>query len=128
MTYEQSTGNFLDSAGNLIGVGYSGNGPEMNSPESQNVRDHGPLPQGWYTVEPPHVDEQTGPVSMNLVPDPGNEMFGRSAFLIHGDNAALDHTASDGCIVMAHEYRVAIAAAVLAGDNRLQVGSGVIES
>jgi hypothetical protein len=32
-------------------------------------------------------------------------MFGRSGFLIHGDNAEMNHTASDGCIILSHDIR-----------------------
>jgi hypothetical protein len=34
---------------------------------------------------------------MRLTPDSGNQMFGRGGFLIHGDNAAGNQTASAGC-------------------------------
>ncbi len=32
-------------------------------------------------------------------------MFGRFAFRIHGDNAQMNHTASDGCIIAALPIR-----------------------
>jgi hypothetical protein len=40
---------------------------------------------------------------MNLTPRPGNQMFGRSAFMIHGDNRT--HTASQGCIILRRDLR-----------------------
>jgi hypothetical protein len=45
-------------------------------------------------------------------------MFGRSDFYIHGDNPALNYTASEGCIILARPIREQIAAS---GDNDLQV-------
>lgn len=48
---------------------------------------------------------------MNLDPDDGNEMFGRSLFRMHGDNAAMNHTASDGCIIMGLAVRLEVAEA-----------------
>jgi hypothetical protein len=38
--------------------------------------------------------------------------------MIHGDNDAMNHTASDGCIALTHAYRGIMQAD---GDNRLQV-------
>ena len=121
-TYQQSTG-ILTHDGAEVEVGYSGNGQWMNDPASQNVKDHGPIPQGVYTIGEPEQDPVTGPVSMRLQPAAGNEMFGRGDFLIHGDNALMDHTASDGCIILPHPARLTVAAAVLGGDNQLTVVS-----
>ena len=118
--YEQSTGR-LTRDGELISTGYSGNGPAMNNPGMQSLQMHGPIPQGTYTIQPAITDARTGPMSMHLVPSETNNMFGRSAFLIHGDNASLDHTASDGCIIMSHDVRVTVAQAVMTGDNQLTV-------
>jgi hypothetical protein len=87
----------------------------------QDAHAEGPLPRGSYTILPPHADPQVGPIAMHLVPAPGNEMFRRGDFLIHGDNPQMNHTASEGCIILAHDARVAIGAAVLAGDNQLEV-------
>ena len=120
--YQQSTGNFAQD-GTILAIGYSGNGPQMNDPASQGVKDHGPIPQGTYTIGPPEQDPVTGPVSMRLQPAAGNEMFGRGDFLLHGDTAAMNHTASDGCIILPHPARLTVAAAVLGGDNQLTVVS-----
>jgi hypothetical protein len=56
-------------------------------------------------VNPP---DHLGPVALPLTPDPGNEMFGRSAFFVHGDNAQMNHSASCGCIILPREVRVLI--------------------
>lgn len=118
--YQQSTGQFSQD-GDMLATGYSGNGEEMNNPAMQTVRGHGPIPQGVYTIEAPAVDPVTGPVSMRLEPAAENQMFGRGDFLIHGDTAAMDHTASDGCIILPHDARVRVGEAVLAGDDQLTV-------
>jgi hypothetical protein len=120
--YQQSTG-ILTRDEQQLAEGYSGNHVGLNNPQMQESRSVGPIPQGNYTILPPHADEKVGPVAMTLVPDPLNLMFGRADFLIHGDNAAMDHTASEGCIIMPHAVRVAVGQAVLGGDNQLVVVS-----
>jgi len=42
----------------------------------------------------------TGPTkaTIRLKPDPSNEMYGRDAFLIHGDNST--ESGSQGCIIL----------------------------
>lgn len=118
--YSQSTGE-LQHNGEPIGVGYSGHDDGLNNPEMQNVHAVGPLPQGSYNIGRPFVDERLGPVVMALQPWSSNVMFLRGDFYIHGDNAQMDFTGSDGCIVLGHAIRNAVAAAVLAGDNELEV-------
>jgi hypothetical protein len=118
--YQQSTG-ILKHDGEKIATGYSGHEDGVNNPAMQNVHAVGPIPQGVYTIEPPHADAQVGPVAMRLTPAPENEMFNRGDFLIHGDTAAMDHTASHGCIILPHNTRVAIGSAVVVGDNQLTV-------
>jgi hypothetical protein len=117
-TYQISSGTLLDPTGATVGHGYAGHGEGLNNPALCNVRDVGPLPQGTYTIGQPINDNQVGVFAMPLTPDPSNEMFGRSAFFIHGDNPELNHTASDGCIILIHPIRVQIAAST---DNTLIV-------
>lgn len=119
MTYSQSTGLFTGPA--ITATGYSGHGEGLDNASMQDVHDIGPLPQGIYTIQPPHADPKVGPVAMRLEPSPENTMFGRGDFLIHGDNAAQNHTASEGCIILPHDVRVKIGAAVLSGDDQLMV-------
>lgn len=119
-TYSQSTG-IMQHNGEETGVGYSGNGIYMNSPASQNVHAHGPLPQGQYTIGTPQAHDKLGPVVMALSPYSTNEMFLRGDFFIHGDNAMMNHTGSDGCIVLPLSVRVAIGTQVVQGDNELTV-------
>ena len=109
--YSQGTGNLIctnDVTGQqyLSCDGYAGNGTGLNNPAAQNQPNVGPLPQGDYTVGDPN--NRRGPITLPLTPDPGNNMFGRGGFLIHGDNAAQNHTASEGCIVAPRDCRSSI--------------------
>lgn len=118
--YIQKTGELLHN-GAHVGFGYSGHGIGKNNPDMQNVKRVGPLPCGWYTIEK-HVDtEDHGPFCLPLTPDAANEMFGRADFLMHGDKIGAPGTASEGCIIQAHDVRVDVERS---GDNRLQVISG----
>lgn len=114
-TYEQATGH-LSHDGELIGTGYAGHGVGRNHPEMESVASVGPLPCGVYTIGPAFTHPKTGPLTMRLFPDADNQMFGRSGFLMHGDNPT--HTASEGCIVIGRMVRQQVAASV---DRRLQV-------
>lgn len=118
-TYSQSTGNLTDPNGNLLGQGYSGNGADLDNPAGQADEGHGPIPQGDWSIGAFFDDPGgKGPIVCHLMPNLGTETFGRSGFMIHGDNAAMNHTASEGCIILAHTLREAIAASV---DNLLSV-------
>lgn len=118
--YAQSTGVLLHNSG-PFGTGYSGHGDGLNNPALQNIHAVGPLPQGLYTICQPTAHPKLGPVAMELMPYNGNTMFLRGDFFIHGDNQQMNHTASDGCIIMPLSVRVAIAQAVMQGDNTLEV-------
>jgi hypothetical protein len=123
LTYSQTSGQMHSSTGELLGTGYAGHGPGVNNPALQGTPNTGPLPRGVYAISPP-VDTTThGPYVMWLTPDPGNQMFGRSAFGIHADEIANPGKmlASNGCIVMSHPSRVAIWTAAQADDCKLQV-------
>ena len=102
--YEQSTGMFyLNGVGK--GIGYAGNGIYKNNPAAESVKNHGPLPRGIYTMEPPIDTKTHGPFVMWLIPDPANQMFDRSGFGIHGDSVVDPGTASEGCICTARQTR-----------------------
>jgi len=125
LTYSQSTGRLTTeslspiSPGQLIGVGYSGAGEGKNDPSFDDVVDVGPLPAGHYKIGAPEDMEggPHGPFVLPLTPDPANEMFGRSGFLIHGDTDPPGN-ASEGCIILPREVREAIAASP---DKHLEV-------
>lgn len=115
--YHQASG-VLDHDGVIVGVGYSGSPVSRNNPAMQNVRDVGPIPCGEYSIGQAFTHPEKGPLVMRLTPDPANEMFGRAGFELHGDSIAEPGTASEGCMVQAHEVREAVA---LSTDKRLTV-------
>lgn len=124
-----ATGKFSNDAGDVLGIGYSGGAcgkvpAAVNNVAYESVPNTGPLPEGLYTIGPPEDTVTHGPYVLRLTPDPANEMYGRSGFLLHGDSVVLagKRSASDGCIVLARDVREAIWAS---GDRDLQVISGL---
>jgi RHS repeat-associated protein len=119
--FNQSTGQ-LSHNGIPIGSGYAGHGAGVNNPTMQGVGGVGPLPQGSYTIGPQQLNITNSgtrlPGSMRLTPVPGNQMFDRSGFLIHGDNSRHNQSASEGCIVANKYLRDQIGSS---GDNILEV-------
>src|SRR5579859_2517331 len=116
-TYIQSNGAFLRPDGRPLAKGYSGHWDGVSPlgggddhryrPADQNLKNLGPIPVGEYTIGEAYSDPGgKGPVVMPLTPNPANTMFGRSAFLIHGDRAPpKSGTASDGCIILGRDSR-----------------------
>lgn len=99
--WSQSKGLLTGPAKTAIATGYAGNGDGLNNPAMQDAHGVGPLPQGEYLIGdlmPSH--DTVGLNVLPLIPNPDNKMFGRSGFFIHGDNPAMNHSASDGCIVL----------------------------
>ncbi len=111
-TYIQSTGAILEN-GVMIGRGYSGHGDGLNNPAMEAVRNVGPIPAGFYRIGPSEDRSADGKGTnvMTLTPTNGNTAHQRSGFLCHGDNKAMNHTASDGCIIAALPIRLRIAQA-----------------
>lgn len=91
----------------FVTAGYSGIGIGLNNPDLQEIHEIGPIPIGLYTIEPPIDTPTHGPYVLPLTPNPANEMFGRSGFLIHGDSVRLanEHAASRGCIILPRDIR-----------------------
>lgn len=116
-TYRQASGT-LDHDGLIAGVGYSGAGAGKNNPSMESIANEGPLPCGLYTIGDPFDSPTHGPHAMHLIPDADNEMFGRSAFLFHGDSSEHPGRASEGCIIMARTVRGTVSKSA---DNRLTV-------
>jgi hypothetical protein len=116
--YAQKTG-ALTHHGVHIANGYSGNTTGLNNHAKQEKIGIGPLPRGEYTIGRAHRPiDHLGPIALPLYPKPTNDMHGRSGFFIHGDNPSMNHTASNGCIILAREFRNAI---VASGDTALTV-------
>lgn len=118
-TYRQGDGTLLHD-GTVIGTGYSGHAEHANHPADETLKNLGPIPRGTYTIGAadaldggPH-----GPFVLPLDADANNEMYGRSGFLMHGDNSEGNHTASMGCIIMPKATRVLVAQS---GDTALTV-------
>lgn len=105
-TYIQRTGKLYHD-GALIGAGYSGHGQGLNNPAMDDIHDVGPLPAGNYSLtEWRDNDLDTGRGTIVLVPAKGTNTHGRGGFRIHGDNAAMNQSASHGCIVIGNaEFR-----------------------
>lgn len=117
-TWQITSGTLLNLNSIPVGKGYAGHGEGLNNPAKADVPDVGPLPPGRYKIGQPIDDHQVGVYAMPLTPDPSNEMYGRFAFFIHGDNPKLNHTASDGCIILPRSVRNDIANS---GDDELNV-------
>ena len=115
--YEQLTGRIVGPTGQLF-TGYSGLGEGKNNPTEENIRDVGPIPEGFYDILTPEYSPDHGPFAMRLMPDADNTMFGRTGFLMHGDSIEHPGAASEGCIIMDHAARERI---WWSGDHRLQV-------
>lgn len=100
--YEQTTGQLFNDSGELTAIGYSGHGEGLNNPDMQNVRDVGPLPQGFWAIGPPRNDPKLGVFTLSLIPKPGTDTFGRDEFYSHGDEVDHpgQHLASDGCLIL----------------------------
>ena len=108
--FEQRTGKLYDPQGNCVATGYAGGNcgknPEgINNPDMQGVKGVGPLPVGLYTLGEPVLKSHLGPFAIPLIPDPSNEMFGRSSFYCHGDSIASPGSASEGCIIVPRPIR-----------------------
>ena len=90
-----------------MGIGYSGAGQGLDNPADETVPDVGPIPQGLWTIGAWHDDPELGPCVAALTPV-DHDACGRDGFYIHGDNSAVDHTGSHGCIVTTRYVREAM--------------------
>lgn len=118
LTYSQGTGD-ISYGMSLLGAGWAGRGPGKRNPGWEHIRCEGPLPRGWYTIEPWEENHgRLGDMVAPLTPDSENEMFGRNDFWIHGPSHAHYGQESMGCIVLPHILRHAVKAT---GATRLEV-------
>lgn len=105
--FSQTTGQIF-KATILVDTGYSGHGEGLNNPDMENVADVGPIPCGDWLIEGPPKDSPThGPYTLRLEPAPNTITYGRSGFLIHGDEKENpgQHLASHGCIILPRATR-----------------------
>lgn len=121
--YEQATGHLGIVNGDFdcpFAAGYSGRGDHRNRAESQSVKGAGPLPRGVYRMRVVPHPRFAAP-AIQLIPDGHNQMEGRSDFWIHGDNRKRDFSASEGCIILDRNIRLALAALMNLGFDDLTV-------
>lgn len=114
--YTQKLGGLFHPDGNWMTTGYAGREKGLNNPAMEQVENTGPLPRGIYKMERVEDHPRLGPLSIRLRMTEG-ESHGRHSFFIHGDNAAMNKTASHGCIVVNRRVREAMAAAVRNGGD-----------
>lgn len=103
--YEQATGIMRDAGGVATAEGYSGNGDGKNNPGLERAHNLGPIPRGIYEMTATVEHSRLGPFAIELTPNIGNQMFGRSGFWVHGDSVERPGDASDGCIVLPLQVR-----------------------
>lgn len=101
--------------------GYSGHETGKNNPAMQDDIDVGPIPVGNWLISTFFDHPKKGPIVARLTPLPETNVFGRSAFMIHGDSIADPGEASLGCIILAKPARIAIRDS---NDYNLEVISG----
>ncbi len=122
-TFTRSASTVTDPEGRILSTdAYSGHGDGLNNPLWEAVLNAGPIPAGrWHIGAPKAPVDHLGPLAMPLTPMDGTDPQGRRALFIHGDNAAMDHTASDGCVILCRAARQVIADAVGTEDGVLIV-------
>lgn len=120
-TYEQASGRLLRADGTVAGVGYSGHEEGKNNPAMEAVARVGPIPRGRYRRGDVFDSPTHGPRCIRLLPLAGNDMHGRSGFLMHGDSVKAPGTASLGCIIQARAVRLEFAGSP---DDLLEVVEG----
>lgn len=112
-TYEVKTGKLYGPDGEYVASGYSGMGAAKNNPLMEQAVGQGPTPRGTYTIGPARTSPNTGPITMNLDPQEGTNVFGRSLFRIHGDSIQHPGDASHGCLILNRTVRQEIAASTV---------------
>lgn len=118
LTYRQNDGEFY-IGDHYEGIGYSGFGAGKNNPKMESARGIGPIPAGLYRVIEcdPSEHPALAPPVFRLMPL-GHDAYGRTGFLIHGNNKTND--ASHGCIILGKAIRDRIKA-TLGADPTLEV-------
>ncbi len=87
---------------------YSWKGVIRNNHLYENVRNTGPIPKGNYSIGNIFRHPKKGAVVMRLTPSGAQNMFGKSGFLIHSNNARND--AFKECIILWRPVRSKISA------------------
>lgn len=95
--YNQRTG-VLSHNGVFFYTAYSGMGAYKNDPQSEHVKDNGPIPKGYWRIV--GYDNSKSPWTIRLDSISGTNTYGRDGFLIHGDNPKTMGSSSHGCIIV----------------------------
>jgi hypothetical protein len=104
----------------FIGTGYAGRMTNKNNPDRQHVRGLGPLPRGTYHFG--QISRKFGPMTVQLVPDATNTMYGRSHFYVHAERRNPPFGwASQGCIVVNSTIRHRLVNSIRGGERQLVV-------
>ena len=123
-TFVITEGKIYDPSGAFLTTAYAGgnlgqNPEDVNNPDAEGLANKGPLPEGWYIFGTPLDHSKLGKFAIPLIPDPSNDMKGRSGFFWHGDLiGGAYESGSEGCIVSAPAPRHT---AWASADHRLQV-------
>lgn len=102
--WDQSAGT-LSRDGILISRGYSGYKRGKNNPSLQSAKGIGPIPQGMWTITEKYDSANVGPYALKLEPAIDTQVYGRSAFRIHGDSIRNPGNASHGCVILPRTIR-----------------------
>jgi hypothetical protein len=110
-TFEITTGKLFDDKMIYQSSGYSGGNcgknPEgKNNPADESLKDIGPIPEGLYRKGKLVPHSHLGVDAIELIPDPSNDMKGRSDLYMHGDTTPPGN-ASEGCVIQPHPQRIA---------------------
>lgn len=115
LVYSQSSGRLTVFGTNqLLGVGYSGFKEGRNNPDADHEKALGPIPRGYWRIGEAYDSKRVGRLTIPLYKlddtpgDDADEVTGRSAFRIHGDNSRGDQSASRGCIILNRVIRDAV--------------------
>lgn len=103
--YGNGKGEFKLYQGKVSKNAYSGNQEFYNQEKAQDKENQGPIPVGIYKVLSIVNHPKRGPLAIKLEWKDGPNSYGRSKFYIHGDNKLMNHTASEGCIIIEKELR-----------------------
>lgn len=109
LTYSQSTGELRN--GELIGVGFSGNGPLRNKPAMQGHRLEGPIPRNDYRFGRPYK-WRTGWL-IRLIPERPDTREQKYYLKAGG--------ASRGCLCVPEEAVTRVRALIDRGETELRV-------
>lgn len=99
--YSQSSG-IVTYNGVFVWVGYSGERMAVNNPVFESDPFQGPIPKGRYRMRL-HASPGRAPPVFKLTPE-GHNAFGRTDFLIHGDNQSQKFHGIGGLYHPAHQY------------------------